>query len=48
MSLMLRLTKNIHGTGNIVVLDSGLCVMQGLVYITKKSVYGDALIEKRR
>ena len=48
MSLVLRLTKNIHGTGNIVVLDYGLCVLQGLLDITKKSVFGKALIEKRR
>ena len=28
VSLILCLTKNIHDTGNIVVLDSGFCVLQ--------------------
>ena len=44
---MLRLTKNIHSTGNIFVLDSGLCVQRGLVYIKNNGVYGTVLIKKR-
>ena len=44
---MLRLTKNIHSTGNIFVLDSGLCVQQVLVYIKNNGIYGTVLIKKR-
>ena len=36
VSLMLHLTKMLHGTGKIVVLDSGFCVPQGLVDMKKK------------
>ena len=45
---MLRLTKKLHITGKIVVLDSGFYVLQVLVDIKNKGVYGDALIKKRR
>ena len=48
MSLVLRLTKNIHGTGTIVVLFYSLCVLQGLVDIKKKELYGDTIIDKIR
>ena len=48
VSLMLCLTKMIHGTGNIVVLDYGFCVIHGLVDMKKKGVYGVTLIKKRR
>ena len=37
----------IHGTRNIVVLDYSFCVLQGLVYLKKKEVYGDTIINKR-
>ena len=44
MSLVLCLTENIIATGNIVVLNSCLCVMRNLVDINKKGVYGENLI----
>ena len=31
-----RLTKNLHGIYNIVLLDSGFCVLQGLVDVKKE------------
>ena len=43
---MLCLTKMLHRTGNIDVSDSGFCVLQILVDIKKKGVYGAALIKK--
>ena len=48
VSLMLLLTKNLPVTGNIVVLYSSFCVLQGLVDINKKGIYGAALINKRQ
>ena len=44
---MLHLTKPEWGTGKLVVLDSGFCVLQGLVELKKKGVYAHALIKKR-
>ena len=43
---MLRLTKNLLRTRNIVVLDYGFCFLQGLLDINKKGVYGSALTNK--
>ena len=48
MGTLLRLTKPIHGTGKVFVLDSGFCVLQGLVELKKKGVFAHALIKKRR
>ena len=45
---LLHLTKPVWGTGKLVVLDSGFCVLQGLVELKKKGVYAHALIKKRR
>ena len=46
MSLMLCLTKRLSGKGKIVVLYYGLYVLQGLVDIRKKGVYGSVIINK--
>ena len=40
MSLMLHLTKNLHGTAITVVLDCGFFVLQDLVDIKKKGCMG--------
>ena len=48
LSLMLCLTKNIHGAGNIIVLDYGFFFFQGFLDIEKKGVYLDSVINKRR
>ena len=45
---LLRLTKPIHGSGKLVVLDSGFCVLQGLVELKRLGVFAHALIKKRR
>ena len=45
---LLRLTKPIHGSGKLVVLDSSFCVLQGLVELMKLGVFAHALIKKRR
>ena len=47
MSLMLRLIKKLHGTGKIVVLYYGFCVMHGLVDIKYKGLYGVYIINNR-
>jgi hypothetical protein len=48
VGLLLRLTKSLWGTGKALVLDSGFCVLQGIVELKKKGVFAAALIKKRR
>jgi len=48
VALMLRMTKPIHGTGKVVVLDSGFCVLQGIISLREAGVFSAALIKKRR
>ena len=48
VSLLLRLTKDIFGTGKVVILDSGFCVLRGLVELMKRGVYASSLIKKRK
>ena len=46
--LMLRLTKDLVGRGTVVVLDSGFCVLEGIIELRKKGIYAQAVIKKRR
>ena len=46
--LLLRLTKVLHKTGKLVVLDSGFCVLKALVELKKQGVFASAVIKKRR
>lgn len=48
IGLMLRCTKPLHGTGKVVVLDSGFCVLKGVIELKKRGVFAAALIKKRR
>ena len=48
VGLCLRLTKPIHGTGNVVVMDSGFCVLKAIIELRKAGVFSSALIKKRR
>lgn len=47
-ALMVRMCKPIWNTGNVVVMDSGFCVLNGVLQMAKKGVYGASLIKKRR
>ena len=47
-NLLLRLCKQLFGTGKIVILDSGFCVLKALIALRKKGVFAGALIKKRR
>ena len=38
----------VHGTGMIFILDSGFCVLQGLIELMKKGCFTHALIKKWR
>jgi len=48
VGLLLRLTRSLWNTTKVVVLDSGFCVLQGLIELRKKGVFAAALIKKRR
>ncbi len=45
---MLRLTRSLDSTGTIVIMDSGFCVLKGLIEMRKRGVFGSAMIKKRR
>ena len=46
--LMARVKNPLWGTGKLVVMDNGLCVIEGLIPMVEKGVLGSALIKKRR
>jgi Transposase IS4 len=48
VGLLLRLTKELWGTGKVVVLDSGFCVLKALCELRKVGVFAAAVIKKRR
>jgi hypothetical protein len=48
-SLLARLTGSIWHSGNVVILDSGFCVLQALINLKKKrGLYAGAVIKKRK
>jgi hypothetical protein len=48
VGLLLRLTQLLYATGKVVILDSGFCVLQGILELAKRGVFASALIKKRR
>ena len=48
VGLLLRLTTPIWHQARTVILDSGFCVLKGIIELKKKGVYAGALIKKRR
>ena len=46
--LILRITKSIHHSSRVVIMDSGFCVLRGIIELAKKRVYGSAVIKKIR
>ena len=47
-TLMLEMTKPVHHTGKVVSIDSGLCVLVGIIAMHNLGVYGQSLIKKQR
>jgi hypothetical protein len=45
---MLEMTKPLHGTGKVVVADSGFCVHDGVIACHKKGVNFQAYVKKRQ
>ena len=46
VGLLLRLCKSIYSRGFVVILDSGFCVLQGIIELRKKGVFAAAVIKK--
>ena len=47
-ALLLRLCQRVRGSGRVVILDSGFCVLEGIFELRKMGVYAGALNKKRR
>ena len=47
MGLLLQILELIFARGCVVVLDSGFCVLKGIIELKKRGVYMSALIKKR-
>ena len=47
VGLLLRMMKSYFDTGRYVILNSGFCVLKGLIMLSKKSVFPYAFIKKR-
>ena len=48
VGLLLRMLFPIFHLGFVVILDSGFCVLKGIVELPKKGVFASALIKERR
>ena len=47
VELLLRMTETIHNTGRLVILDSGFCVLKGLVELGKVGLFVSVFIKER-
>ena len=47
MELFLSLMKSYFATGRYVILDSGFCVLKGLIQLRKKGFFAFAVIKSR-
>ena len=45
---LLHLSKPVHGTGKVFILDSGFCVLQSLIKLKKRGCFAHPLIKKQR
>ena len=48
VGLLLCVFEPIFGKGMVVILDSGFCVLKGIVELKKRGIYASALIKKRK
>ena len=47
VELLLRTMKIYFATGRYIILDSGFCVMKGLIQLRNKGIFSCAVIKKR-
>ena len=46
VGLLLHVLEPIFAKGMVVILDSGFCVLRGIIELKKRGVYASALIKK--
>ena len=46
--LLMRIVGFLSGTGKVIILDSGFCVLSALVALRKVGIYASSVIKKRR
>ena len=47
-NLLLRMCKSLYNAGKFVILESGFCVLKGLIKLIKVGVFVGSLIKKQR
>ena len=45
IGLLLRMTQSMWHSGRVVILDSSVCVLQGIIELAKKGIFALALIK---
>eukprot|EP00548_Thalassiothrix_antarctica_P012229 CAMPEP_0194154998 /NCGR_PEP_ID=MMETSP0152-20130528/62825_1 /TAXON_ID=1049557 /ORGANISM="Thalassiothrix antarctica, Strain L6-D1" /LENGTH=148 /DNA_ID=CAMNT_0038861527 /DNA_START=890 /DNA_END=1336 /DNA_ORIENTATION=- len=48
VGLVLRMTKSMYYSRRVVIMDSGFCVLRGLIELAKRGFFASAVIKKRR
>ena len=48
VGLLLHVLESIFAKGMVVILDSGFCVLRGIIELKKRGVYASALIKKHK
>ena len=48
IGLLMRLIKSIHHSGRVVIVESGFCVLKGLVHLASAGIYASAVTKKYR
>ena len=48
VGLMLRCLQSYFASGRYVILDSGFCVLKGIIELRKRGIFAGALVKKRR
>ena len=48
VGLLLRTMKSYFSTGRYIIIDSGFCVLKGLIELSEKCVFDCAIIKKRK
>ena len=48
VELLLRMIDGIWISGRVIILDSGFCILRGIIELSKVGLFASALIKKRR
>ena len=48
VATVLQLTKPLFGTGTVIIMDSGFCVLKAIISLLSFGIYSSALIKKWR